>query len=233
MRVTGSRGDPPLPGTEGVVEEITGPNEDGTGWIVTLRLVEPAGADSLVLLAEEDLEGTGLAEQENGERVILEDLPQREQLRDLIELRLVTEIANGIDAARVAASVERELLQLIGSARVSIEAERHWAEPFNYELEITIEPLDDPVLALRELAAAGDGGWLSCRDDGWRCDLWWSDTEDDDSFFVAPEVRGAELTFLPWRSPRRRPEAERPLVAVQVPERVDDQLDAEPGDEEA
>jgi hypothetical protein len=239
VRVTGPRGDLPLPGTEGVVEEIAGPNEDGTGWSVTLRLGETGGADSLVLLAEDDLEATGLAEQEDGERVILEDLPSRAQLRDVIELRLVTEITNGIDAARVAATVERELLELIGSARVSIEAERHWSEPFNYELEVTIEPLDDPVLALRELAEAGGDGWLSCRDDGWRCELWWSDSEDDNSMFVVPEVSGAELTFLPWRSPRRRPEAERPLVAVHVPKYVeeppelDTELDAEPGDEEA
>jgi hypothetical protein len=38
-----------LPGDEGVVEEVTGPNDEGTGWNVTVRLGgPPAGADALV-----------------------------------------------------------------------------------------------------------------------------------------------------------------------------------------
>ena len=224
----------PRPGSEGVVEGVAGPNEDGTCWAVTVRLGDPSATDSLVLLAESDLEPTGLAEDENGVRVALEAVPEPDEPRDRLELRLVTDITNGIDAARVAAALERELLELIGAATISIEAERHWSDPYNYELDVTIEPVDDPVVALRELAEAGRDGWLSCRDDGWRCDLWWSDTEDDDAIFVAPEVRGAEITFLPWRSPRRRPEEERPLVDVRLPSTVEEpqELDTEPGDEE-
>ncbi len=96
---------------------------------------------------------------------------------------------------------------------------------------MTINPLDDPVEALRRLTDAGGDGWLSCRDDGWRCDLWWSNAIDEDAVLIVPEVHGAELAFLPWRSPRRRPDEERPLVVVDdVPGAT---LDPEPGDEEA
>jgi len=224
-------------GIEAVVEDVVGPNEEGTGWCVTLRI---GGGSRLLLRCEAELEPTGLAENDVGEPVPVDDVPPPEERRDRIELRLVTDIADGIDAARVAATVERELLDLVGEASVSTEAERHWSDPFNYELTVTVEPMDDPVTALRELAEAGGDGWISCSDDGWRCDLWWSDAEDEDAEFLVPEVRGAEVVFLPWRSPRRRPEAERPLVEVQVPGTVDEPreldggpLDPEPGDEEA
>lgn len=224
-----------------MVEDVAGPNEEGTAWNVMLRIGDDC---KLLVRAEAELEPSGLAEDEQGEPVPADDLPLPEERRDRVELRLVTDITNGIDAARVAAAVERELLELVGAATVSIEAERHWSEPFNYELDVTIEPMDDPVTALRELAEAGSDGWLSCADDGWRCDLWWSDTEDEDAIFLVPEIRGAEVVFLPWRSPRRRPEADRPLVEVQVPGSVEEPseldsgpldpgpLDPEPGDEE-
>ena len=235
----------PAPGTEAVVEEVAGPTEDGSGWAVTLNLQD--GGDSLAELPEADLEPTGLAEDERGGRVMLEGLGPTEELRDSIELRLFTEIADGIDAARVATTIEQELAELLGGATVTIEAERHWSEPYNYELGVTIHPLDDPADALRRLTEAGGDCWLSCRDDGWRCDLWWSNAGDEDVHLIVPEVRGAELSFLPWRSPRRRPEDERPLVAVNLqgqleypdepaypdPELPDTEIsDAEPGDEE-
>jgi hypothetical protein len=69
------------------------------------------------------------------------------------------------------------------------------------------------VEALRALVAAGGDRWLSCRDDGWRCELWWHAEEHEPGFLV-PEVRGAEVLFLPWSSPALRPEDERPLVTV-------------------
>ena len=83
-------------------------------------------------------------------------------------------------------------------------------------------PLDNPVEALRLIAEAGGRGWIACRDDGWRCDLWWSAAGDEGAVFLAPEVHGAEVAFLPWTSPARRPESERPLVAVDVPESVEE-----------
>ncbi|HEY4346754.1 MAG TPA: hypothetical protein VGM80_04130 [Gaiellaceae bacterium] len=233
-----------LVGSEGIVEEITGPNEDGTGWTLTVRLGDQEQTDSLVSFAEDALETTGMGENDRGERIILEDMPPQEVLRNCLELRLFTELADGIEAARVAEAVERELVELLGGAHVSIEAERHWSEPFNYELGVTVHPLDNPVDALRTIAEAGGGGWLSCRDDGWRCDLWWSATRDEDAILIVPEVHGAELAFLPWASPARRPEDQRPLVSVSVPESVEEpdydepdteeELgDAETGDEEA
>jgi hypothetical protein len=218
-------------GSEAVVEEITGPNDEGSGWMVTLRIAGAGGGDSLVLVAEAALEPTGLVEDERGERVPLAERPEQEELRDCIELRLFTEITDGIEAARVAETIERELVELLGGATVSIEAERHWSEPYNYELGVTINPLDDPVEALRRLTAAGGESWLSCRDDGWRCDLWWSDAAHEDASLIVPEVHGAELAFLPWRSPRRRPDDERPLVVVNVPDQPGSG-DSEPGDEE-
>ena len=234
-----------LPGSEGLVEEIAGPNDEGTGWSVTVRLGEGGGADSLVLFGEDDLEPTGMGENERGERTILEDLPLPGDPRNRLELRLFTEITDGIDAARLAETIERELIELLGGANVTIEAERHWSEPYNYELGVTVHPLDNPVDALRLIAEAGGHGWLACRDDGWRCDLWWSATRGEGAVLLAPEVHGAEVAFLPWSSPTRRPEGERPLVAVDLPETVEEpdydepeaeaeeELgDPEPGDEE-
>ena len=225
VRVVATAGDALPAGSEGVVEDVAGPNDEGSGWLVTLRITGGGNGDSLVLVPEAGLEPTGLAEDERGERVPLVERPAPDELRDCIELRLFTEITDGIDAARIAETIERGLVALLGGATVSIEAERHWSEPYNYELGVTINPLDDPVDALRLLTEAGGEGWLSCRDDGWRCDLWWSDAADADATLIVPEVHGAELAFLPWRSPRRRPDTERPLVVVNV-------LDPEPGDEE-
>ena len=82
--------------------------------------------------------------------------------------------------------IERELTDLLGGATVSTEAERHWSEPYNYELAVTVMPHGDPVEALEILAEAGGNGWLACSDDGWRCDLWWSATRDPDAMLVVP-----------------------------------------------
>jgi hypothetical protein len=245
VRVLRVREEVALPGSEGLVEEIAGPNDEGTGWSVTVRLGDPAGADALVLFAEDDLEPTGMGENERGERTILEDLPPPGDPRNRLELRLYTEITDGIDAARVAETIEHELVELLGGAAVTIEAERHWSEPYNYELGVIVHPLDNPVEALRLIAEVGGGGWVACRDDGWRCDLWWSAARDEGAVLFAPEVHGAEIAFLPWSSPARRREAERPLVTVELPESVEEpdygELEAEaeeelgdpePGDEE-
>jgi hypothetical protein len=215
---------------EGLVEEIAGPNDEGTGWSVTVRVGASGGADSLVLFGEEELETTGMGENERGERTILEELPPPGDARNRLELRLFTEITDGIEAARLAETIEQELIELLGGAAVAIEAERHWSEPYNYELGVTVHPLDNPVEALRLIAEIGGGGWIACRDDGWRCDLWWSASGEEGAgaVLLTPEVHGAEVAFLPWSSPARRPEAERPLVAVELPESVE-----EPGYEEA
>lgn len=223
------------PGGEGVVDEIAGPDDEGASWNVTVRFgtgVGARGLDSLVLLPEAALEPTGFAEDDRGQRVILDDVPAEDELRTCLELRFFTEIADGIDAARVAEEIERELVDILDGATVSIEAERHWSEPFNYELGVTIVPRGDPVEALRSIADAGGGGWLACRDDGWRCELWWSSAHDDDSILIVPEVHGAEVVFLPWSSPARRPVSERPLVAVDVPETVEEPDYDDPGSEE-
>jgi hypothetical protein len=179
---------------EGTVEDVVGPREDGTGWAVAVRI-----GDELWVLPEDDLEGKGPQAEPPPERT------------DTLQLRLVTELVDGVEAARVAERVDDEVRRVAGPAILSIEAERHWAEPYHYELEVAVRPLGDPVEALRALVHAGGDGWLSCRDDGWRCDLWW-DAGDGDRGFLVPEVRGAEVTFLPWSSPALRPEAERPLV---------------------
>ena len=71
-------------------------------------------------------------------------------------------------------------------------------------------PHGDPVEALEILAEAGGNGWLACSDDGWRCDLWWSATRDPDAMLVVPEVHGAEIVYLPWSDPTRRPDRRSP-----------------------
>jgi hypothetical protein len=157
--------------------------------------------DALWVLPEDDLESTAAYTEPQPERI------------DTLQLRLVTELADGVEAASVAERIDEELRAVVGPTILSIEAERHWLEPFYYELDVTVRPLGEAVAALRALVAVGRDGWLSCHDDGWRCDLWWN-AEDDEPGFLVPEVRGAEVTFLPWSSPARRPETERPLISV-------------------
>ncbi len=236
VRIVRAPGEAGFPGAEAVVAEVSGPDEAGTAWNVTLRLGGTAGADSLMTLSERELESTGLAEDERGRRVPLGTIPAPEEPRDRLELRLFTEVTDGIDAARVAETIERELATLLGGATVTTEAERHWSEPFNYELAVSILPHDDPIEALEILAEAGGEGWLACRDDGWRCDLWWSSSRDLDAMLIVPEVHAAEVAFIPWSSPARRPPESRPLVSVAVADdepTEPDHLDAETGDEEA
>jgi hypothetical protein len=235
-------------GEEAVVEEVAGPNDEGTGWLLTLRLPGDTGADSMVVLAEDDVEPTGFAESPSGERVLLD--PEDPGPIDFLELRLFTEIADGIEAARVASTIEQEIPALLGEATITTEAERHWSQPYNYELAVSVGNLADPVEALQILAEAGGDGWLACRDDGWRVELFWSASRDPDAMLIVPEVHAAEVAFLPWSSPTRRPESDRPLVSVDVPQeppeeppRPSDEAaeeppeefpsNPEPGDEEA
>jgi hypothetical protein len=241
VRLSRTPGEAGFPGAEAVVAELAGPDEAGTAWNVTLRLGGTSDGDPLMTVSERELESTGLAEDERGRRVPLGTIPTPEEPRDRLELRLFTEITDGIDAARIAETIEHELTSLLGGATVTIEAERHWAEPFNYELAVSILPHDDPIEALEVLAEAGGHGWLACRDDGWRYDLWWSSSRDLDAMLIVPEVHAAEIAFIPWSSPARRPPDERPLVSVAVaddePEGqidlFDESGDAEAGDEEA
>jgi hypothetical protein len=136
-------------------------------------------------------------------------------------MRVVTRLTDSSLASQVAENLEQSIRELVGRCRVTVEAERHWSHPYPYELDVVVEPRGNPADALQALAEAGAGGWLSCTDDGWRCTLWWSRT-DDDSVFLAPEVQGAEVVLVPWDDPFRRPESERPIVAVQVADAHDD-----------
>jgi hypothetical protein len=183
------------PRGDGIVDDIVGPVEDGRGWAVAVRV-----GDELEVFPEDALESLSPRSD-----------PPPERFNTLL-LRLVTDLTDSVEAARVAEEIDEMVRFLVGPSVLTIEAERHWADPYHYELDVSVRPLGDPVDALRRLVAAGGDGWLSCSDDGWRCNLWWS--ADDDTGFLVPEVRGAELTFLPWDSPLLRPEAERPLISV-------------------
>jgi hypothetical protein len=220
-------------GAEGVVEELAGPNDAGTSWLLNVRLGDGEDGREPLVLDEGEVEPTGLVENEVGERVPL-GAGAGQEAGDRLELRLFTEITDGIEAARVAEHIEEELGDLLGGATVTIEAERHWSEPYNYEFAVSVAPHGDPVEALEILAEAGGNGWLACTDDGWRCDLWWSAAGDPEAMLVVPEVHAAELAFLPWSDPSRRPDAERPLVVVAVAddEPEEPSLDPEAGDEE-
>lgn len=224
-----------LAGSEGVVEEVAGPNDDGSGWSVTVR-IGPEGS-RLVTVRESELRSTGMALDDRGRRVPTRERPAPDELSDRIELRLFTEIADGIAAARAAAAVEVELEALAPGASISTVAERHWSEPYNYEFTLTLEPAGEPVEALQRLAHLGDGHWIACRDDGWQVDLWWSADGTEGGVFLTPEIHGAELCYRPWGSPRRRPESARPLISVRVRAGLSEPgggpSDAEAGDEEA
>ena len=109
------------------------------------------------MLPEDDLEPTGLAEDEVGERVPLGAVPASEEARDCLELRLFTEITDGIDAARVAAAIEqraRRAPRRGGPSRPRPSATGR--SPYNYELAVTVVPAADPVEALRAIAEAGE-----------------------------------------------------------------------------
>jgi len=181
---------------DGVVEDVVGPCDDGAGWAVTVRV-----GDELWVLPEDALESKAPRADDAPERI------------DTLELRLVTDLTDGVEAARVAERIDEHLRRVVGPAILAVEAERHWAEPYYYELDVSVRPLGDAVEALRALVAAGGDGWLACDDDGWRCELWWH-ADGDASGFLVDEVRGAEIRFLPWSSPAFRPESERPLVTV-------------------
>jgi hypothetical protein len=214
VRLLGSR-------TEGVVEDIAGPDDDGLGWAVSVWVDEPERGRSLWVIAETDLQATGFAEGHDGERIPVNAIPPAAERRTVLQLRVVTSLTDSAIAAQVAEAIEESLRDLVGHCRISTEAERHWADPYHYELDIAVEPYGDPVEALHTLAEAGGEGWISCLDDGWRCNLWWS-RPDDDSIFLVHEISGAEVSFLPWDDPSRRPESERPLVAVEAAEGYDD-----------
>jgi hypothetical protein len=199
---------------EAVVDDVAGPDEGGSGWLVQVWVGEPGGSRSLWAFPEDELEPTGLVEDRRGQRLEAARVPPAEERFDTLRLRLVTELTDGVQAARVAERLDGELRTRIGPAVIAVEAERHWSEPFNYELEVTARPLGDAVAALRALADVGGDGWLSCTDDGWRCDLWWNADEDGNATFLLDEVVGAEVSFLPWSSPARRPANEQPLVSV-------------------
>jgi len=200
-------------GAEAVVDGLVGADEDGEGWLVLVRIRQAGGTRSLRTYSEGELEPTGFAETDGGERVPASGLPPPDERVDILQLRLVTDLTDGVAAARVADDVETGLRSLAGESIVTLVAERHWNEPYAYEFDVTLRPLGPAVDALHALAAAGGEGWLGVSDDGWRCDLWWN-ADESETVFLAPEVRGAEVTLLPWGSPRRRPEEERPLVAV-------------------
>jgi hypothetical protein len=215
----------PLEGVvEGVVDELVGPDEAGAAWTFSVWVNDPkSGGRSFWVVGERELEPTGFAETVDGRRVPLAAAPVARERRTALFLRLATSLTDSSHAAQVAEQIEETIRDLIGPCRISVEAERHWAQPYNYELEVTVEPLGDPVHALRRLAEEGEDCWLSCRDDGWRCDLWWSRQDDDvGTLFLVSEVHGAEVAFLPWESPARRPETERPLVVVQVTDGYDE-----------
>jgi hypothetical protein len=184
------------PRGDGVVDDLVGPADDGPGWAVAVRIGE-----ELWVFPEDEVESTAPRADSPPERF------------DTLQLRLVTELTDSVEAAKAAERIDKKIRAVVGRSVLTIEAERHWAEPYFYELDVIVRPLGDPIDALRKLAAEGGDGWLSCRDDGWRCDLWWN-ADDDEPGFLVPEVRGAEVTFLPWDSPALRPETERPLISV-------------------
>ncbi len=75
---------------EGVIEDVVGPTEDGTGWAAAIRV-----DDELWVLAEDDLESAGPPAS-----------PAQPERFDTLQLRLVTELTDGVEAARVADLIE-------------------------------------------------------------------------------------------------------------------------------
>ena len=122
----------------------------GHGLELTLRLGGTADGDPLMTTARARARVDRARRGRARRRVPLGTIPVADEPRDRLELRLFTEVTDGIDAAAIAETIERELATLLGGATVTIEAERHWPEPFNYELAVSILPHDDPIERARD-----------------------------------------------------------------------------------
>ena len=98
---------------EGIVEDVVGPTEDGAGWAVSLHV-----GDELCVLAEDDLEAVVVHPDPSPERV------------DTLELRLVTELADGVEAARAADRIDEEIRGVITSkGTLDVLLETGWIRP--------------------------------------------------------------------------------------------------------
>ena len=228
-------------GAEAVVEEIAGPNEDGTGWLLTVRLEGDEGGREPVVLDEARRRADGLrrtrwASASRSRRA-------SEEPGDRLELRLFTEITDGIEAARVAERIEEEVADLArrrdghdrGRAAlvgaVQLRARRHGGaarrpgrgarDPRRGRRQRVAR-----VPATTAGAATSGGARRATPTPCWSC----------------RRCTAPRLAFLPWSSPARRPDDERPLVVVAVAddepeepasESDEDASDAQPGDEEA
>jgi hypothetical protein len=204
-------------GEEGVVDGYASANEAGTGWSLFVWIDESARGEGDVLWVfdEDELESRGVSVDTEGRPIPLDpgiDPPQ--ELHDEIHLRLVTGITDSSEAGAVKARVEDELVALIRPTFISVEVTRHWEEPFHHELDTTIEPGHDSVAALRRLMTSGRGGWAAVEDDGWLVHLHWARGAETSESFLVPEVEWAQMHLFPWDSPKRRDEAERPLVSL-------------------
>ena len=192
--------------SEAVVEEVTGPNDEGTR-LERDRSVSPGRPSTTRSPSSPRMPWSRRASLTTraAQRVPVGVLPATAEARDRIELRLFTEITDGIDAARIASEIEEELVELLGDVDVSHGGRASLGRPVQLRAVRDGRPArESRSRRWALLAKTGEGGWLAYRDDGWRCDLWWSASRDPDAILIVPEVHAAEIVFVPWSSPARQ-----------------------------
>ena len=223
-------------GAEGVVSQYYEPSEDCSRWLLFVELPYPDGHEDSMLdgqpvtlaavLAEDDLESTGFQAGGDGSRQPLDPTPPSE-LRDELQLSLMLfpEQIRGRAAARGFADALlpriRALVEL-DEISYSVAYERLGTLP-TAQIGFRLAPVGSGFAAFQALGACVDSGWYSSDDDGWRCELYWSqEYANEGTVFLAPEVDSAVIQLEPWTSLARRPASER-LPEVHEP-RFDEEL---------
>lgn len=194
---------------EGVIAELQYPTADGERWCYSVWVEDRATGDrSLRVLDEEQFESVGSVEDEDGRRKPLGQVAAPVELRNSIQLRLVTNITEQPLAERAAQEIAERLESMFDSRKLETALTRHDGEPFNYELHATVEPRSDSLGAFDSLMNACDESGLESWDDGWSCEFAWQKS-DLDGAFLDPAVESAKVSLSPWDSRRRRPESDR------------------------
>jgi hypothetical protein len=198
-------------GQEAVIHSISNPNERGTSWLYLVWIDEPEPTGRVLWVVDQsDLTSLGLLEHDDGRRDPLPASPSPDEMHDEIYLRLVTDIRDETAARHVADAAAAALRRLVRVQTLDVEAERHWHEPFYYEVRLRLEVEGDVLAAFDRIIAEADSGWTRVDDDGWRCDGTWSQRDaESGSVLLDPQVEYAEIVASPWETVERRPAAQR------------------------
>lgn len=196
---------PGLLGSEAVVLGYSGPNEEGTGWEVSLSVDDSASPTGLRVwvLEERQIAATGWRVDHLGHRSTI-GLRTPQVSSDEVHLRLATLLTTDEEAMAFERDVRTSLSAFVAEDRIATAIARRREPEFEIELYAAL-PADGGAIELynRILALAGTG-WDDCDDDGWRRDREWQSAAASGATFIHPAVYYAEIGARPWSSPTRR-----------------------------